>query len=101
MALNSQDVWGHFAPMFHLVDAFAIYAITLVGGRHAVLAGFSAQEALLMIGEHNIISLHSQDKGRWWWCKFVDCNPSILGHCTLAHLHGLVTVLLYIPAQNC
>jgi len=51
MALNSRDVWGHFAPMFHLVDAFAIYAITLVGGRHAILPTFTAQEALLTIGE--------------------------------------------------
>jgi len=41
MALNSRDVWGHFAPMFHLVDAFAIYAITLVGGRHAILPTFT------------------------------------------------------------
>lgn len=30
MNLNAADVWGHFAPMFHLVDVFAIYAITLV-----------------------------------------------------------------------
>ena len=51
MKLNSQDVWGHFAPMFHLVDVFAIYALTLVGGRHAILPSFTAQEALLMIGK--------------------------------------------------
>lgn len=54
MGLNGRDVWGHFAPMFHLVDAFAIYAITLVGGRHAILPTFTAQEALLMIGEHHV-----------------------------------------------
>ena len=57
MKLNSQDVWGHFAPMFHLVDVFAIYAITLVGGRHAMLPSFSAQEALLAIGED--VALHA------------------------------------------
>ncbi len=51
MALDSRDVWGHFAPMFHLVDAFAIYAITLVGARHAILPTFTPQEALLTIGE--------------------------------------------------
>lgn len=50
MSLNSKDVWGHFAPMFHLVDAFAIFAITLVGGRHAILPTFSAQAALSTIG---------------------------------------------------
>ena len=50
MGLNRQDVWGHFAPMFHLVDVFAVYAITLVGGRHVTLPTFSPQEALLAIG---------------------------------------------------
>ena len=58
MSLNSKDVWGHFAPMFHLVDAFAIFAITLVGGRHAILPIFSAQAALSTIGAlHNHIIL--------------------------------------------
>ena len=51
MELNSQDVWAHFAPMFHLVDAFAMYAITLVGGRHAILPTFSPQHALLTMGK--------------------------------------------------
>ncbi len=36
LELNAGDVWLHVAPMFHLVDAFAIWAITLVGGRHVV-----------------------------------------------------------------
>lgn len=62
MALNAKDVWGHFAPMFHLVDAFAIYAITIVGGRHAILTNFSAQEALLMIGKPHI-----------WYCTEHKC----------------------------
>ena len=50
MELQQDDTWGHFAPMFHLVDAFAIYAITLVGGRHAVLPTYTTQQALLSIG---------------------------------------------------
>jgi long-chain acyl-CoA synthetase len=32
--LNSGDAWLHAAPMFHLVDAFAIWGMTLAGGRH-------------------------------------------------------------------
>eukprot|EP00883_Tetradesmus_obliquus_P011533 jgi/Sobl393_1/4315/SZX67650.1 len=47
MRLHGGDVWGHFAPLFHLVDVFAVYAITLVGGRHVLLPAFSAAEALL------------------------------------------------------
>lgn len=50
MNLNSLDVWGHIAPMFHLVDVFAIYAITLVGGRHITMPVFSAAEALILLG---------------------------------------------------
>ena len=30
MRLDGSDVWAHVAPMFHLVDAFAVYAVTLV-----------------------------------------------------------------------
>ena len=34
MRLDGCDVWAHVAPMFHLVDAFAVYAVTLVVRRH-------------------------------------------------------------------
>ena len=34
LALSPDDAWLHAAPMFHLVDAFAIWGMTLVGGRH-------------------------------------------------------------------
>ena len=40
MSLNASDVWLHAAPIFHLVDAFAIYAITRVGGCHIFLSKF-------------------------------------------------------------
>ncbi len=33
------------------VDVFALYSITLVGGRHVMLPSFTAQEALLAMGE--------------------------------------------------
>src|ERR1700722_11861276 len=36
LALDSEDVWLPAPPMFHLVDAFAIWAITFVGGRHVI-----------------------------------------------------------------
>lgn len=32
--LSDSDIWLHAAPMFHLVDAFAIWGMTLVGGGH-------------------------------------------------------------------
>ena len=30
--IHQHDVWGHFAPMFHLVDAYAMFSITWVRG---------------------------------------------------------------------
>lgn len=51
MRLHGGDVWGHFAPLFHLVDVFAVYAITLVGGRHIITPTFTPLGALLAIGE--------------------------------------------------
>jgi long-chain acyl-CoA synthetase len=36
LELSAQDVWRHAPPMFHLVDAFAIWAVTLTGGRHVI-----------------------------------------------------------------
>merc|ERR1712078_818971 len=40
--LRGGDCWGHFAPIFHLVDAFAMFALTRVGGRHVFLPRFDA-----------------------------------------------------------
>lgn len=46
LSLREDDVWGHIAPMFHLADAWATFAITHVGGRHAMLPKFGTVEAL-------------------------------------------------------
>ena len=35
--LVDRDIWGHVAPMFHLADAWATFAITWVGGRHVMV----------------------------------------------------------------
>ncbi|MFN7975507.1 MAG: AMP-binding protein [Acidobacteriota bacterium] len=40
LGLSGRDVWGHVAPMFHLADAWAVFAITWVGGRHAMFPKF-------------------------------------------------------------
>ena len=44
---TAADVWLHVAPMFHLVDAFAMFAITAVCGKHVLLPGaFDAERTL-------------------------------------------------------
>ncbi len=49
LEMSRRDVWLHAAPMFHLADAFAIWTVTLVGGRHVVSpfepSGFAATVA--------------------------------------------------------
>ena len=38
--LTSDDVWAHIAPMFHLADAWAVFSLTCVGGRHVMIPNF-------------------------------------------------------------
>ena len=52
--LASDDVWGHFAPMFHLADAWAILAVTAVGGAHVFLPEFEALGALQLIEDKGV-----------------------------------------------
>ncbi len=54
LGLSGEDVWGHIAPMFHLADAWAVFAITLVGGAHVMVPRFDAPSVLLAIEEHRI-----------------------------------------------
>lgn len=67
MRLHGGDVWGHFAPLFHLVDVFAVYAITAVGGRHVILPTFNAQDVLLAIGERRRIASLRSFSSPWAW----------------------------------
>lgn len=46
LKLSERDVWAHIAPMFHLADAWATFALTAVGATHVFLADFEAAEAL-------------------------------------------------------
>lgn len=52
--LGPADVWGHFAPMFHLADAWALFAVTLAGGRHAFLPTFDAPGAFEVIAREGV-----------------------------------------------
>ena len=40
LGLTDSDTWAHVAPMFHLADAWATWAITWVGGRHVMVGAF-------------------------------------------------------------
>jgi long-chain acyl-CoA synthetase len=51
---SEADTWLHVAPMFHLADAWACYAITMVGGTHTFIPGFAPQAALEIIEKHKV-----------------------------------------------
>jgi acyl-CoA synthetase (AMP-forming)/AMP-acid ligase II len=44
--LTDADVWIHVAPMFHLADAWATWAITWVGGTHTFVSDFDPDAVL-------------------------------------------------------
>jgi len=55
--LTDRDRWIHAAPLFHLADAWATFAVTWVGGRHVIVPDFDPPEVLrLMEDEHITIS---------------------------------------------
>ena len=48
-SFQETDVWGHFAPMYHLVDAFGIFCTTYLGGKHVILREWNPRRALHLI----------------------------------------------------
>jgi acyl-CoA synthetase (AMP-forming)/AMP-acid ligase II len=40
LKMTDEDVWLHAAPMFHLADAWATWAVTWVGGTHVMVPEF-------------------------------------------------------------
>ena len=54
LGLTDRDRWAHIAPMFHLADAWATFAITLVGGRHVMLPRFEPGAALALIAHEHV-----------------------------------------------
>jgi acyl-CoA synthetase (AMP-forming)/AMP-acid ligase II len=54
LALGPQDRWGHFAPMFHLADAWATIAVTQVGGLHVFAPHFEPEAAIATIEREGV-----------------------------------------------
>lgn len=54
LTLTGDDTWAHIAPMFHLADAWATFAITAVGGVHVFLDRFDARRALDLLANERV-----------------------------------------------
>ena len=52
--LTSKDRWLHVSPMFHLADAWAVWAITNVGATHVMVPGFEPVQVLDTIERHRV-----------------------------------------------
>ena len=52
--LTDRDRWFHVAPLFHLADAWATFALTWVGGKHVLLPAFDALSVCRLIQEEQI-----------------------------------------------
>ncbi len=54
LGLREADVWLHAAPMFHLADAWAVWAITAAAGTHVMLPRFEPEAALERIASARV-----------------------------------------------
>jgi acyl-CoA synthetase (AMP-forming)/AMP-acid ligase II len=54
LKLADSDIWGHIAPMFHLADAWATFAMTWVGARHVMVGQFEAEAVMATIQNERI-----------------------------------------------
>jgi len=54
LTLSARDTWAHIAPMFHLADAWATFAITWAGGKHVFVPYFDAVQALNTIADEKV-----------------------------------------------
>ena len=54
LQLGERDTWAHIAPMFHLADAWATFAITAVAGAHVFLPQFTAPAALDLLADERV-----------------------------------------------
>ena len=52
--LTDRDVWLHAAPLFHLADAWATWAVTWVGGTHVLVSEFDPPAVLAAIEREKI-----------------------------------------------
>ena len=52
--LTDRDVWIHVAPLFHLADAWATWAVTWVGGTHVLVREFDAKLVLETIQKERV-----------------------------------------------
>jgi acyl-CoA synthetase (AMP-forming)/AMP-acid ligase II len=54
LGLCSSDRWLHVSPMFHLADAWAVWAITQAAATHVMIPRFEAKSVMEALQEHDV-----------------------------------------------
>ena len=54
LQLADEDRWAHVAPLFHLADAWATFALSIVGGVHVMLPRFEPGAALELFARERV-----------------------------------------------
>ena len=54
LRLSDRDNWIHAAPLFHLADAWATFAMTWVGGKHVIVEDFEPSKVLAILQRERI-----------------------------------------------
>ncbi|MBT8405893.1 MAG: long-chain-fatty-acid--CoA ligase [Deltaproteobacteria bacterium] len=52
--LTDKDHWVHVAPLFHLADAWATFAMTWIGGKHIIIPSFNPVTVFRAIEEERV-----------------------------------------------
>ena len=54
LKMTDEDKWIHVAPMFHLADAWATWAVTWVGGTHIMVPEFDARSVMALMEREKV-----------------------------------------------
>jgi len=54
LKMTDEDRWIHVAPMFHLADAWASWAVTWVGGTHIMVPEFDSKKVMSLMEKERV-----------------------------------------------
>lgn len=54
LGLTDEDTWAHIGPMFHLLDAWSVFAATWAGSRHVFAAYFQPETVLDLLTDEKV-----------------------------------------------
>jgi len=54
LKMTDEDRWIHVAPMFHLADAWATWAVTWVGGTHIMVPEFETESVMTLMEKEKV-----------------------------------------------